>query len=86
MSAQTPVVQDMVGSRIEYVHARPYRYSPIIMTGTITAIEEDKRGVLHFRVRPDASHMLPKWRDETDLIRYLPAQQFSGIEKAASAA
>lgn len=81
-----PTVNDMIGARIEYVHGRPYRQENIIMTGTILEINEDKNGIMHFRVKPDAAHMLTKWRSELDLLRYLPRQNDAGIEKAATAA
>jgi hypothetical protein len=65
------VLSDMIGSRIEYIHARPYAYSDIVATGTITELYEDKSGKLHFRVQPDKAHLLPKWRTEDDLLKYL---------------
>ena len=76
----------MVGARIEYSHAHPYGFSKIIATGTIDDMYEDKHGVLHIHVKPDACHLCPKWRTENDLIRYLPGQGIGGIEKAVAAA
>lgn len=86
LAPATPTIADMLGARISYVHARPYRCENIIATGTITAVEEDKNGILHFRVQPDAAHLLPKWRSELDLLHYLPVQINGGIEKVATAA
>jgi hypothetical protein len=72
MSTEVPVLPDMVGARIEYTR------SPIIATGTITELYEDKSGKLHFRVQPDKAYLLPKWRTEDDLLKYIHPQPETG--------
>lgn len=77
-----PHISQMIGARCEYTHARPYGYSPIVATGTITDYEVKKNGDVRFFVQPDLGHLCPKWREEDDLIRYL--YQSSESAKAAA--
>lgn len=67
-----PQLSDLLGVHIEYVQCRPYKCSPIVATGTITAYEQRKDGFYMF-VQPDKEHLVPKWQPETAFIRYLKA-------------
>lgn len=84
-----PVLNDMVGARIEYVHAEPYGYSPMIEIGTIVEIKERWDG-LHMLVQPDNKNLIAKWRvAEHHLRRYVyepavVAATITETEKAAN--
>lgn len=76
MLANLPVttlnLSDMVQARIEYIYAEPYAQSPMIETGTITAVKELKDGRLEMYVVPDNDKRMAKYRiAESHLLRYL---------------
>jgi hypothetical protein len=67
-----PVLKDMIGARIEYIHAEPYQQQPVITMGTIQSIKELKDGRLEMLVKPDAPYLLSKYRiAEIHLISYI---------------
>lgn len=69
MSAEKPVVEDMLGQNIEYVRSRPYQRLPIIETGTVKAIMHYKNEMFML-VSPD-SHRCQKWVSEYDFRSYV---------------
>jgi hypothetical protein len=78
-----PTLSDMVGARIEYIHAEPYQQQPIVTTGTIKSVKELRDGRLEMFVQPDNTRFLAKYRiGETHLLRYLHSTNNNGSKKA----
>lgn len=67
-------LQQLVGCRVVMVYARPYAQEPMIEECTVQAINITKRGKLELLVKPDASHLFAKWRDESEFVSYVKTE------------
>jgi len=81
----TPVLSDLLGARIVYVHAEPYRQPPMIETGTVILYRVRANGDVQMLVKPDKPHLITRWREESHLLNYLPQEQ-TAIAVAIAAA
>lgn len=70
VTAQHLNLEQLRGARVQMVYARPFGQEPMIETCTVLDYTTSKRGVFQMLVKPDATHLFPKWRGEEDFIGY----------------